>query len=66
MCKGLVCKKEDIKSNNKKEYNMFNFNSSTKEDIKEHNPHRPQIPDHTCRILTFEFLDLEKQMHCVV
>ena len=45
---------------------MFNFNSSTEEDIKEHNPHRPQIPDHTCRILTFEFLDLEKQMHCVV
>ena len=32
---------------------MFNFISSTKEDIKEHNLHRPQIPDHTCRILIF-------------
>ena len=32
---------------------MFNFNSSTKEDTKEHNPHKPQIPDHTCRILIF-------------
>ena len=30
---------------------MFNFDYNTKEDIKEHNPNWPQIPDHPYRIL---------------
>ena len=30
---------------------MINFDSVTKENIKEHNPNWPQIPDHPCRIL---------------
>ena len=30
---------------------MFNFDSITKEDIKEHNANWPQIPDHPYRIL---------------
>ena len=30
---------------------MFNFDYITKEDIKEHNPNWPDIPDHTYRIL---------------
>ena len=30
---------------------MFNFNYITKEDIKEHNPNWPKIPDHPYRIL---------------
>ena len=30
---------------------MFNFDYITKEDIKEHNVKRPQIPDHLHRIL---------------
>ena len=25
---------------------MFNFDYITKKDIKEHNPHWPEIPDH--------------------
>ena len=29
---------------------MFNFDSSTKEDTKEYNPKRPEIPDHLYRI----------------
>ena len=31
---------------------MFNFDYITKEDIKEHNPNWPNIPDHPYRILT--------------
>ena len=31
---------------------MFNFKYITKEDIKEHNPNWPEIPDHPYRILT--------------
>ena len=31
---------------------MINFDNVTKENIKEHNPNWPQIPDHTYRILT--------------
>ena len=30
---------------------MFNLNYTTKEDIKEHNPQWPEIPDHPYRIL---------------
>ena len=30
---------------------MFNFDYITKEDIKEHNPNWPKIPDHPYRIL---------------
>ena len=30
---------------------MFNFDSITKEDMKEHNPNCPQIPYHQYRIL---------------
>ena len=29
---------------------MLNFDYITKEDIKEHNPIRPEIPDHLYRI----------------
>ena len=32
---------------------MFNFDYITKEDIKEHNPNWPNIPDHPYRILIF-------------
>ena len=30
---------------------MINFDDATKENIKEHNPNWPQIPDHSYRIL---------------
>ena len=30
---------------------MFNFDYITKEDIEEYNPHWPEIPDHSYRIL---------------
>ena len=30
---------------------MFNFNYIVEEDIKEHNPNWPEIPDHLFRIL---------------
>ena len=30
---------------------MINFDDVTKENIEEHNPNWPQIPDHPCRIL---------------
>ena len=32
---------------------MINFDDVVKEKIKEHNPNRPQIPDHPYRILIF-------------
>ena len=41
---------------------MFNFDYITKEDIKKHDP---KIPDYSYRTL-IEFLDLEKQMHCLI
>ena len=31
---------------------MIDFDDVTKENMKEHNPNWPQIPDHLCRILT--------------
>ena len=30
---------------------MFTFNCTTKEDIKKHNPNRPNIPDQSYQIL---------------
>ena len=30
---------------------MINFDDVSKKNIKEHNPNRPQIPDHSYRIL---------------
>ena len=30
---------------------MINFDDITKENIKEHNPNQPEIPDHSYRIL---------------
>ena len=30
---------------------MVNFDDAVKENIKEHNPHWPHIPDHSYRIL---------------
>ena len=33
---------------------------------KEHNPNRPQIPDHPYRILIVGALDLEKQTHYLI
>ena len=30
---------------------MIDFDDVTKENMKEHNPSWPQIPDHPCRIL---------------
>ena len=30
---------------------MFNSDYITKEDIKEHNPSWPEIPDYPCRVL---------------
>ena len=44
----LVCKKAEIKFNN---IIMINFDDVTKENIKEHNPNWPQIPDHPYTIL---------------
>ena len=32
---------------------MFNFDYITKEDIKEHNPNLPEIPDRPYRVLIF-------------
>ena len=29
---------------------MLHFDYITKEEIQEHNPNQPEIPDHTCRI----------------
>ena len=40
-----VCKKEEIT-------NMYKFDYITKEDIKEHNPNWPEIPDHPYRLLS--------------
>ena len=44
--KDLVCKKEESKCSNI----IINFDYITKEDIKEHNPNWPQIPDYSHRI----------------
>ena len=51
--KNLVCKREDIKCKNIKQYKMFNYNDVTKENINEHNPIWSQIPDLSYRIIIF-------------
>ena len=48
---------EKIKYNDTK---MINFGYVTKEDIKEHNPNRPQIPIHPYKIFITGGQDLEK------
>ena len=46
MNKDLVCEKEEIKCNNIiKQYKNVNFDYITKEDIKEHEPYWPEIPN---------------------
>ena len=48
MSKDLVSEKEETECNNIiRQYK----NGVTKENIKEHNPNQPQIPDYPCRIL---------------
>ena len=42
---------------------MINFDDVTKENIKEHSPNWPQIPEHPYRIL---IKDLEKQIHYLI
>ena len=43
----FLSEKEEIKCNNIiKQYKMVIFNDVTKENIKEHNPNLPQIPNH--------------------
>ena len=50
--KDLLSEKENIKCNNIiKITKMSNFDDVTKENIIEHNPNWPQIPDHPCKIL---------------
>ena len=38
----------------------------TKEDIKEHNPNWPEIPDHPYRILIVRCCGSGKTMHCLI
>ena len=53
----LICKKEEIKWNNIVKKNkqsktkMINFDVVTKDNIKEHIPNWPQIPDHPYKVL---------------
>ena len=52
MIKYLVCKKEEIKYNNKiKQHKMLNSDYITTEYIKERNLNCVEIPDHLYRIL---------------
>ena len=45
---------------------MINFDDVTKENVEEHNPNWPQIPDHPYRILILVALDLEKRIHYLI
>ena len=51
--KGTRPGKEKIKCNNtiKRYKKIFNFDDVTKENIKEHSPNLPDIPDHRNRLL---------------
>ena len=51
--KDLVSEKEEIKCSNiiKQYKKIINSDDVTKENIKEHNPNWPEIPDHSYRIL---------------
>ena len=52
MSKDLICKKKEIKHNKIiKQYQIFNFDCITKEDMKEYNPKWSDITDHLNRIL---------------
>ena len=42
---------------------MFNFDYISKDDIKEHNPSWPEIPDHSYRILIIADSGCRKKMH---
>ena len=42
---------------------MLNFDCITKEDIKNHNPNRPEISNHLHHILKLEAVAPKKQMH---
>ena len=42
---------------------MFGFEDVSKENIKEHNPNCPKIPEHAYRILIIGRVDLEKWIH---
>ena len=44
---------------------IINFDDNTKKHIKEHNPNRPQIPDHPYRILIIGGSG-EKQIHYLI
>ena len=39
---------------------MINFDDVVKENIKEHNPNWPQIPDHPYRTLRFNYTPYDK------
>ena len=45
---------------------MIKFDDVTKENIKEHNPNWPQIPDHPYRILIIRGLNLKNQIHYLI
>ena len=45
---------------------MFKFDYITKEDIKEHNPNWPKIPDDPYRILIIEGFVSGKKMHYLI
>ena len=45
---------------------MINFDDFTKENMKEHNPNWPQIPDHPYRTLIIGGSGLEKQVHYLI
>ena len=51
MSKDLVCKKEIKCSNIIKQYKMFNFDYTSKEDINKHNRNWKQFPDHLNKML---------------
>ena len=54
--KDLAKEKQGIKCNNiiKRHKKMINFHVVTKENIKEHYPNWPLIPDHSYRILIID------------
>ena len=45
---------------------MFNFDYITKEDIKEHNPNWPEIPDNPYKISLVGGFGSGKQMHYLI
>ena len=45
---------------------MINFDNAVKENIKEHNPNWPQIPNHPYRILITGGFGSEKQIHYLI